>query len=145
MLGIEKLNFSIGYSNYYNTKSSNRVDNNITPGNGRSADVKPEKLENTIYKKPERAFKLKPEYVDPIKRPLQIGKSNNIFYINYNGKNETVKVDPGEYTLTELSLTIQKEVDELFGSGKIKVDLTASGSDRLLQARDSKIHNYIDK
>ena len=82
--------------------------------------------------------------ITAIKRPLKIKSSNNIFYINYKGKNETIKIDPGEYNLTELSLAIQKKIEELFGVGKIHVDLTASGSDRVVQARDINLDDFID-
>jgi hypothetical protein len=56
-----------------------------------------------------------------------------------------VKVDPGEYNLTELSREIQRKVNETFGIGKVKVDLTGSGSDRLLMAEDKNIFEEVDE
>jgi hypothetical protein len=76
---------------------------------------------------------------------IKINESSNILYINHNGENETVKVDPGEYNLTELSREIQRKVNETFGIGKVKVDLTGSGSDRLLMAEDKNIFEEVDE
>jgi hypothetical protein len=42
-----------------------------------------------------------------IKRPIKINDSNNIFFINHNDRNRAVKIDPGEYNLTEIQSAIQ--------------------------------------
>ena len=49
-----------------------------------------------------------------------------------------------KYNLTELSKEIQVKVNETFGIGKIKVDLTGSRSDRLVRAKDAKINDFLN-
>ncbi len=80
-----------------------------------------------------------PGYMKIPNRSIKINNSNNTFFINYRGKNKSVKINPGDYTLTELTHAIQKEVNKLFGIGNVKINLTGSGSDRLVQVSDSKI------
>jgi len=75
---------------------------------------------------------------DAIKRPIKINDSNNIFFINHNDRNKAVKIDPGEYNLTEIQSAIQQQVNEEFGIGKVSVKMTASGSDRFIYAEDKK-------
>ncbi len=83
---------------------------------------------------------------DGVKRPIRIDNSNNIFYINYKGENKTVQIKPGSYNLTEISLSIQKKVNEEFGIGKVKLKLTGSISDGLIYAEESKNNQFlIDK
>ena len=105
--------------------------------------VKKDENDNYIYENPKKTKDKSEVGIDPIKRPIRVDDSNNIFYINHNGENETVKVEPGEYNLTELSGEIQSKVNETFGIGKVKVDLTGSGSDRLLMAEDKSIYEEI--
>ena len=56
---------------------------------------------------------------DAVKRPIKINNSNNIFFINHNDRNKAVKIDPGEYNLTEIQSAIQQQVNEEFGIGKV--------------------------
>jgi len=86
----------------------------------------------------------KKDRIDPVKRPIKIDQSKNIFYINHQGKNKAVKVEEGEYTLDELSSILQKKVNEEFGMGSIKVDLTGSGYDRLVNAEDKNIFDFLN-
>lgn len=80
-----------------------------------------------------------------IKRPIKINDSNNIFFINHNNRNKAVKIDPGEYNLTEIQAAIQQQVNEEFGIGKVSVKMTASGSDRFIYAEDKKEEHILDK
>jgi hypothetical protein len=82
---------------------------------------------------------------DAIKRPIKINDSNNIFFINYNNRNKAVKIDPGEYNLTEIQSAIQQQVNEEFGIGKVSVKMTASGSDRFIYAEDKKEEHVLDE
>ena len=82
---------------------------------------------------------------DSIKRPIKINDSNNIFFINHNNRNRAVKIDPGEYNLTEIQAAIQQQVNEEFGIGKVSVKMTASGSDRFIYAEDKKEEHVLDK
>ena len=82
---------------------------------------------------------------DAVKRPIKINNSNNIFFINHNNRNRAVKIDPGEYNLTEIQAAIQQQVNEEFGIGKVSVKMTASGSDRFIYAEDKKEEHVIDK
>lgn len=36
------------------------------------------------------------KFLDPINRPINIDCINNIFYINHNGENESIKIEPGQ-------------------------------------------------
>lgn len=82
---------------------------------------------------------------DVVKRPIKINDSNNIFFINHNNRNQAVKIDPGEYNLTEIQSAIQQQVNEEFGIGKVSVKMTASGSDRFIYAEDKKEEHVLDK
>ncbi|SFL22329.1 hypothetical protein [Halanaerobium salsuginis] len=82
---------------------------------------------------------------DSIKRPIKINNSNNIFFINHNNRNRAVKIDPGEYNLTEIQAAIQQQVNEEFGIGKVSVKMTASGSDRFIYAEDKKEEHVLDE
>jgi hypothetical protein len=82
---------------------------------------------------------------DAIKRPIKINNSNNIFFINHNNRNKAVKIDPGEYNLTEIQSAIQQQVNEEFGIGKVSLKMTASGSDRFIYAEDSSNKKILDK
>lgn len=84
------------------------------------------------------------EIFELIKRPIKVDDSNNIFYINHNGENKRVKVDPGVYKLTELSSEIQRKVNETFGKGKVTVELTGSGFDRVIRAENKTIFDFLD-
>jgi len=80
-----------------------------------------------------------------IKRPIKINNSNNIFFINHNNRNKAVKIDPGEYNLTEIQAAIQHKANEEFGIGKVSVKMTASGSDRFIYAEDKKEEHFLDE
>ena len=82
---------------------------------------------------------------DAVKRPIKINDSNNIFFINHNNRNRAVKIDPGEYNLTEIQAAIQQQVNEEFGIGKVSVKMTASGSDRFIYAEDKKEVHVLDE
>ncbi len=82
---------------------------------------------------------------DAVKRPIKINDSNNIFFINHNNRNRSVKIDPGEYNLTEIQAAIQHQVNEEFGIGKVSVRMTASGSDRFIYAEDKKEEHVMDE
>jgi len=82
---------------------------------------------------------------DAVKRPIKINSSNNIFFINHNDRNRAVKIDPGEYNLTEIQAAIQQQVNEEFGIGKVSVKMTASGSDRFIYAEDKKEEHVLDE
>jgi hypothetical protein len=82
---------------------------------------------------------------DAVKRPIKINNSNNIFFINHNNRNRAVKIDPGEYNLTEIQAAIQQQVNEEFGIGKVSVKMTASGSDRFIYAEDKKEDHVLDE
>jgi len=82
---------------------------------------------------------------DAVKRPIKINDSNNIFFINHNNRNRAVKIDPGEYNLTEIQAAIQQQVNEEFGIGKVSVKMTASGSDRFIYAEDKKEEHVLDE
>lgn len=82
---------------------------------------------------------------DAIKRPIKINNSNNIFFINHNDRNRAVKIDPGEYNLTEIQSAIQQQVNEEFGIGKVSLKITASGRDRFIYAEDSSSQKLLDE
>lgn len=157
MSEIEKINLDLQFSNIYSSRlqSKNR---NQTDKEEQASEVKKDKFirnkktENEfIYNKPlqvDNKTKVEnklSEELNTIQRPINIDESNNIFYINYEGENKAVKIEPGEYSLTELSSEIQTKVNENFGIGKLKLDLTASGSDRLIKAQDKSIFDFLDK
>ncbi|RAK08600.1 hypothetical protein C8C77_10257 [Halanaerobium saccharolyticum] len=80
-----------------------------------------------------------------IKRPIRINDSNNIFFINHNNRNKAVKIEPGEYNLTELQSAIHQQVNEEFGIGKVSLKITASGRDRFIYAEDSSSQKLLDE
>jgi hypothetical protein len=80
-----------------------------------------------------------------IKRPIKINNSNNIFFINHNNRNRALKIDPGEYNLTEIQAAIQQKANEEFGIGKVQLKMTASGKDRLIYAEDKKEEHVLDE
>ncbi|PTX16480.1 hypothetical protein SAMN04488598_12427 [Halanaerobium congolense] len=82
---------------------------------------------------------------DAVKRPIKINDSNNIFFINHNNRNRAVKIDPGEYNLTEIQAALQHQVNEEFGIGKVSLKMTASGSDRFIYAEDKKEEHVLDE
>ena len=82
---------------------------------------------------------------DAVKRPIKINDSNNIFFINHNDRNRAVKIDPGEYNLTEIQSAIQQQVNEEFGIGKVSLKITASGRDRFIYAEDSSSQKLLDE
>ena len=82
---------------------------------------------------------------DAVKRPIKINNSNNIFFINHNNRNRALKIDPGEYNLTEIQAAIQHKANEEFGIGKVNLKMTASGSDRFIYAEDKKEENVLDE
>lgn len=75
---------------------------------------------------------------DAVKRPIKINNSNNIFFINHNNRNKAIKIDPGEYNLTEIQAAIHEQVNEEFGIGKVSLKITASGRDRFIYAEDKR-------
>lgn len=80
---------------------------------------------------------------DGVKRPIKIDNSNNIFFINYKGENETIKIKPGQYNLTEISLSIQEKIYESFGIGKVKLKITGSLSDGFIHAEEDKTNKFL--
>ena len=78
---------------------------------------------------------------DWVKRPIKINNRNNIFFINHNNRNRALKIDPGEYNLTEIQAAIQEKANEEFGIGEVSLKMTASGKDRLIYAEDKKEEN----
>ncbi|MGM0445234.1 MAG: hypothetical protein ACQEQH_02415 [Bacillota bacterium] len=98
-------------------------------------EIKQEKITN----KTKHNYNIK----DTVKRPIRIDNSNNIFYINYKGESKTVRIKPGSYNLTEITLSIKNKVNEEFGIGKVKLKLTGSISDGLIYAEDSKTNQFL--
>ncbi|MDZ7672949.1 MAG: hypothetical protein U5K53_08995 [Halanaerobiales bacterium] len=98
-------------------------------------EIKKERMNNKVNQN----YKIK----DAVKRPIRIDNSNNIFFINYKNENKTVKIKPGSYNLTEISLSIQQKVNEEFGIGKVKLKLTGSISDGLIYAEESKSNKIL--
>ena len=144
MPGIEKIN-SINLYNRVKLNQNNSQDRPAQNENQiRTKITKKIEKDNYIYEDPKKAKDKNKVGIDPIKRPIRVDDSNNIFYINYNGENRTVKVEPGEYNLTELSSEIQTRVNEEFGINEVRVELTGSGSDRLIRAEDKSIYEEID-
>ncbi|MFW6378184.1 MAG: hypothetical protein ACOCZY_02155 [Bacillota bacterium] len=97
--------------------------------------IKSQPTEKITYTREDVAVK------DWVKRPITINNSNNIFFINHNNRNRALKIDPGEYNLTEIQAAIQHEANEEFGIGEISLKMTASGKDRLIYAEDKKEEN----
>ncbi len=46
--------------------------------------------------------------------------------------------------MTELSSEIQRKVNETFGKGKVTVELTGSGFDRVIRAENKTIFDFLD-
>ena len=115
----------------------------------------PEKNENKLEKgdrftKSQQSAKVTYDLEDfaasnAIKRPIRINDSNNIFFINHNNRNKAVKIEPGEYNLTELQSAIHQQVNEEFGIGKVSLKITASGRDRFIYAEDSSSQKLLDE
>ncbi|HMA60832.1 MAG TPA: hypothetical protein VKN64_11145 [Halanaerobiales bacterium] len=80
---------------------------------------------------------------DGVKRPIKIDNSNNIFFVNYKGENETIKIKPGQYNLTEISLSIQEKINESFGIGKVNLKMTGSLSDGFIHAEEDKTNKFL--
>ena len=143
MPGIDEINPVSTYNREYLTQN-NPKDNSVQ--NEKQNVVRENKNlknNNYIYEDPRKAKARGKAGIDPVKRPIRVDESNNIFYINHNGENKTVKVEPGEYNLTELSGEIQTKVNEEFGINKVKIDLTGSGADRLIRAEDKNIVDLV--
>lgn len=80
---------------------------------------------------------------DRVKRPIKIDNSNNIFFVNYKGENETIKIKPGQYNLTEISISIQEKINESFGIGKVNLKMTGSLSDGFIYAEEDKSNKFF--
>ena len=143
MPGINGINPVNTYSKEYMTQSNSKDKTVQNEKQNVVREKKNLKNNNYIYEDPRKAKARSEIGIDPVKRPIRVDESNNIFYINHNGENETVKVEPGEYNLTELSGEIQTKVNEEFGINKVKVDLTGSGADRLIRAEDKNIVDLV--
>lgn len=138
MTAIDKINL---LKNYINNFKNNIIKKDKTVYEIRNDNfTKKEQLDKVTYDKLD-SFRA----IDAVKRPIKIDNSNNTFFINHNNENKTVKIKAGEYNLTELSLSIQKKVNEKFGIGKVKLELTASASDRLIYAEDKSKHTVDQK
>jgi len=144
MSGIDEINPVSTYSREYLNQSNPKYKSVQNEKQNIVRRNKNLKNKNYIYENPRNAKTKSEAGIDPIKRPIRVDESNNIFYINHNGENETVKVEPGEYNLTELSGEIQQKVNETFGIGKVTVELTGSGSDRVIRAEDKIIFDFFD-
>ena len=143
MHGIEGVNPVKTYSREYLIQSNPKDEPVQNEKQNVVRDNKNIKNNDYIYADPRKARAKGEAGIDPVKRPIRVDESNNIFYINHNGENETVKVEPGEYNLTELSGEIQTKVNEEFGINKVKIDLTGSGADRLIRAEDKNIVDLV--
>ena len=91
---------------------------------------------------------LKNERINPsdkTKRPIKINKNNSTFFINYKGENKKIQVEPGNYTLTEISLSIKEKVNESFGINEMKLELTGTISDRLIYAKENETNKISIK
>ena len=80
---------------------------------------------------------------DGVKRPIKIDNSNNIFFVNYKGENKTIKIKPGRYNLTEISISIQERINESFGIGKVNLKITGSLSDGFIHAEEDKTNKFF--
>ena len=80
---------------------------------------------------------------DPIKRPIKIDDNNNTFFINYKGKNKSIKIKPGNYTLTEISISIKEKINESFGMGKVKLKMAGTISDGLIHAEENETNKFL--
>lgn len=155
MSEIEKLSFNLQYANNYSSRLEPKNRDRLKKEKAAEIYIdkfsRSKKAENKfIYQKPvlkgnKSADDLEsPEELNAVQRPINIDENNNVFYINYHGENKALKIEPGEYSLSELSRAIQTKVNENFGIGKLKLDLTASGSDRLIKAHDKTIFDFLD-
>ena len=100
---------------------------------------------NSINNENEEKKKINKNYnkPDPVKRPIKIDNNNNIFFINYKGENKTIKIKPGNYTLTEISVSIKEKINESFGMGKVKLKMTGSISDGLIHAEENETNKFL--
>jgi len=80
---------------------------------------------------------------DPIKRPIKIDDNNNTFFINYKGENKSIKIKPGNYTLTEISISIKEKINESFGMGKVKLKMAGTISDGLIHAEENETNKFL--
>ena len=147
MTGVDEIQSNTTYTNEFSkpiNKDNNEKLNKQAKRDNLNINNKPENKKQYIYSDPKKANNNVKETLDPIKRPINIDSSNNIFYINHNGENESIKIEPGKYDLIELSKAIQTKVNETFGIGKVTVELTGSGSDRVIRAEDKTIFDFLD-
>ncbi len=80
---------------------------------------------------------------DGVKRPIKIDNSNNIIFVNFKGENKKIKIKPGRYTLTEISISIQERINESFGIGKVNLKITGSLSDGFIHAEEDKTNKFL--
>jgi len=147
MTGVDEIQSNTTYTNEFSkpiNKDNNEKLNKQVKRDNLNINNKPKNTKQYIYSDPKKANNNVKETLDPIKRPINIDSSNNIFYINHNGENESIKIEPGKYDLIELSKAIQTKVNETFGIGKVTVELTGSGSDRVIRAEDKTIFDFLD-
>ena len=147
MTGVDEIQSNTTYTNEFSkpiNKDNNEKLNKQVKRDNLNINNKPKNTKQYIYSDPKKANNNGKETLDPIKRPINIDSSNNIFYINHNGENESIKIEPGKYDLIELSKAIQTKVNETFGIGKVTVELTGSGSDRVIRAEDKTIFDFLD-
>lgn len=147
MTGVEEIQSNTTYTNEFSkpiNKDNNEKLNKQAKRDNLNINKKPANKDQYIYSDPKKVNNKSKETLDPIKRPINIDSSNNIFYINHNGENESIKIEPGKYDLIELSKAIQTKVNETFGIGKVTVELTGSGSDRLIRAEDKTIFDFLN-
>jgi len=147
MIGIDKIQSNTIYINEFSKPIEKRVNEELSSQNKidrLNINNKPGNQEEYIYSNPKEASNKNKKTIDPINRPINIDSSNNIFYINHNGENESIKIEAGKYNLIELSKAIQTKVNENFGIGKVTVELTGSGSDRVIRAEDKIIFDFFD-
>ena len=120
-----------------NSKKNKEKENN---GIKDKVEIKSINDENKKFHKNER---INPS--DKIKRPIKINKNNSIFFINFKGENKKIQVEPGNYTLTEISLSIKEKVNESFGINEMKLELTGTISDRLIYAKENETNKISIK
>lgn len=147
MTGVDKIQSNTIYNNEFSKPIKRYNDEKDKPQTKRdnlNISNKPANENQYIYSDPTKVNNKDKETLDPINRPINIDSSNNIFYINHNGENESIQIEPGKYNLIELSKAIQTKVNENFGIGKVTVELTGSGSDRVIRAEDKKIFDFLN-
>ncbi len=80
----------------------------------------------------------KPLEGEAIGDTLSIGPSNNEFVVNLDGVEKTITIEAGEYSLEDLAVELQHQVDTAFGAGNIKVGYTADNRLTFQPAGDYK-------